>query len=484
MGSGWLAVGREDPACQVNCGLEPVRSLAWTSRDGLSWEVVPDQEALLGGGMNAVSAFDGGYVAAGVSAGHAAIWTSPDGATWSRVPDAAAFHARPGAGAATDTAANWVASSDGIVVVAGADTNDGYKALCTWLVTGRLVVTRTDATEFGPVDRVGGPAGRATTRIAQGGDPAWLSAGLIVYAVQAVPPSDPPASAPWTPDKPGAAAEPAAEGDRPAPAPDGRSDRRPPREIDVGETWIMARRRVGRRGCSTRGHSRRGRRMGPGSRASRSRGLPGRDRRRGRPGLPGPRTRLRPGLVTVRGSHRVCAHGGQGASIRTVNVSTGEVAILVTTPAGSEVAAPTWLADGRLLFVQDGNIWLFDPAQSAPVQVTTAASIQGGSLADALAVSPYGGWIAYVTGTQTDALVELSNLAGNRGMSFPWTGPVTQPAWAPKVTPPAGEPGTSPPRSDGAGRTRRCPRQWVSRSVGPRRSSRAASASWPLGAGV
>ena len=123
---GWLAVGREDPACNVNCGLEPVRSIAWTSPDGLAWQVVPDQESLVGGGMNAVAAYDGGYVAAGVSARHAAIWTSPDGRAWSRVPDAAAFGPRPGAGTMTDTAAHGVASNDGVVVVAGADTNDGY----------------------------------------------------------------------------------------------------------------------------------------------------------------------------------------------------------------------------------------------------------------------------------------------------------------------------------------------------------------------
>jgi len=134
--SGWLAVGREDPACNVNCGLEPVRSIVWTSPDGLSWQVVPDQEALLGGGMNAVSAYDGGYVAAGVSSRHAALWTSTDGRAWSRVPDAPAFHPRPGAGAMTDTAANGVASNDGVVVVAGADTNDGYGVRAWWSTDG------------------------------------------------------------------------------------------------------------------------------------------------------------------------------------------------------------------------------------------------------------------------------------------------------------------------------------------------------------
>src|SRR3954451_11655714 len=36
----WLAVGRQDPVCQLDCGLAPIRALAWTSSDGRKWTPV------------------------------------------------------------------------------------------------------------------------------------------------------------------------------------------------------------------------------------------------------------------------------------------------------------------------------------------------------------------------------------------------------------------------------------------------------------
>ena len=94
-GDGWIAVGREDPACEVACGVDPVRGLAWTSRDGLAWTRVTDQPALEGGGMDSIVRMGAGFVATGIDARHAAVWTSTDGATWSRVPDEPLFHAQP-----------------------------------------------------------------------------------------------------------------------------------------------------------------------------------------------------------------------------------------------------------------------------------------------------------------------------------------------------------------------------------------------------
>ena len=117
-GDGWLAVGRRDPVCQIDCGLTPTRAYVWTSGDGSHWTRVADQTSLKGGGMDAVGHRNTGFVAAGVAAGHAAIWTSPDGLAWSRVPDASMFRAPKTAGylpfAATD-----IASRDGVTVVVG-----------------------------------------------------------------------------------------------------------------------------------------------------------------------------------------------------------------------------------------------------------------------------------------------------------------------------------------------------------------------------
>ena len=89
---GWLAVGRRDPACQINCDLDPIRAYVWTSSDGAHWTRVADQKAFKGGGMDAVARGDDGYVAAGLADGHAAIWTSSNGSKWSRVPDDPIFH--------------------------------------------------------------------------------------------------------------------------------------------------------------------------------------------------------------------------------------------------------------------------------------------------------------------------------------------------------------------------------------------------------
>ena len=86
-GSGWLVVGREDPACEVDCGVEPSRALAWTSSDGLRWAAVPEQPSLRPGGMTVVTRSPVGYIGAGVAARGPAIWTSSDGLRWSRARD-------------------------------------------------------------------------------------------------------------------------------------------------------------------------------------------------------------------------------------------------------------------------------------------------------------------------------------------------------------------------------------------------------------
>ncbi len=52
------------------------------------------------------------------------------------------------------------------------------------------------------------------------------------------------------------------------------------------------------------------------------------------------------------------------ASLRTVDVSSGAVEILHTAPAGEEISAPVYLAEGRIAFVQDGNVWLFDSSEA------------------------------------------------------------------------------------------------------------------------
>jgi hypothetical protein len=135
--AGWLAVGREDPSCQLDCLIEPKRALAWTSGDGSHWTRVSAQKPFEGGGITAVTRGTDGFVAVGIAGRHAAIWTSPDGVAWSRVPDDRMF----GDVATTDPAAvtaTGVATHDGIVVAVGM-TYDGDPPMvfAWWSADGR-----------------------------------------------------------------------------------------------------------------------------------------------------------------------------------------------------------------------------------------------------------------------------------------------------------------------------------------------------------
>lgn len=128
--AGWLAVGRIDPACNVNCGNEPVRALVWTSSDGLRWTPIGGQASFDGGGMAAVTRGGPGYVAAGSAGGHAAIWTSTDGDAWSRVPDGPMFG--PDTDPSFPVAVVGVAAREDVVVAVGMDMSDGGGSVLAW----------------------------------------------------------------------------------------------------------------------------------------------------------------------------------------------------------------------------------------------------------------------------------------------------------------------------------------------------------------
>ena len=134
---GWLAVGRRDPSCNIECGTAPSRAYVWTSSDGLHWTRIPDQAALKGGGMVAVARSGQGFVAAGVGAARAVIWTSTDGSSWSRVPDARMFRGPSTPGGVMPVAATGVAAQAGVVVVVGqAFGQDQSEVLAWWSTDG------------------------------------------------------------------------------------------------------------------------------------------------------------------------------------------------------------------------------------------------------------------------------------------------------------------------------------------------------------
>ena len=133
---GWLAVGREDPACQVNCGIAPIRAIVWTSADGLRWTVVTDQASFRDAGMRAVTRGGPGYVAVGQAGDHGAVWTSLDGETWSRVPNAAVFGAPDELGEGYGATMAGVASIERSIVAVGHKFESGA-ALAWWSADGR-----------------------------------------------------------------------------------------------------------------------------------------------------------------------------------------------------------------------------------------------------------------------------------------------------------------------------------------------------------
>lgn len=128
--AGWLAVGRIDPACNVDCGIEPVHALVWTSRDGLRWTPVGGQASFDGGGMEAVTRGGPGYVAAGSAGGHAAIWTSTDGDAWSRVPDNPMFG--PDSDPLFPVGVVGLAADESVVVAVGIHMSDGGGSVLAW----------------------------------------------------------------------------------------------------------------------------------------------------------------------------------------------------------------------------------------------------------------------------------------------------------------------------------------------------------------
>ena len=129
---GWLAVGREDPLCQLDCGTDPVRPLVWRSGDGLAWTSVPD--AGVGGGMDAIVQSTDVYIAVGLGKSRAAVWTSSNGRAWTEVADKPLFHARRKTEAPHWIEMNGVAAGHGVVVAVGMDGpyGDGSNSVRGW----------------------------------------------------------------------------------------------------------------------------------------------------------------------------------------------------------------------------------------------------------------------------------------------------------------------------------------------------------------
>ena len=148
--SGWLAVGREDPDCNVDCGLAPVRSIVWMSNDGLHWTRGADQASLGGAAMIAVTRHAAGFVAVGLADLRAAAWTSADGLTWQRAADSPVLDQLSADDPSLWTTMVSVASGHGVVVAVGHEGPGGAHgpaARAWWSLDGRTWAIA-DASDF------------------------------------------------------------------------------------------------------------------------------------------------------------------------------------------------------------------------------------------------------------------------------------------------------------------------------------------------
>ena len=159
-------------------------------------------------------------------------------------------------------------------------------------------------------------------------------------------------------------------------------------------------------------------------------------------GVPGPCARVRPRVVADGRPHRLSRSSmgtGRRSAPSTCVVGRGRDPG-TPRPAGSEVAAPAWLAEAAVAFVQDGNVWMLRSGAGAPVAITTGMRSRARPAGDPLAVSPDGGWIAFTHGHRGRRRRGASRPidGGNRAMPSTVAGPVTQPAWAPTSVPSPG----------------------------------------------
>lgn len=145
--NGWLAVGRRDPNCMIDCGTDPIRAMVWTSSDGLHWKQLASQASLGNASMTGVARLGSGFVAVGHAKDRAVVWTSPDGSTWTRVPDAPTFHPRPGLDSGASILVTAVAVGHDAVVVLGMDApgGDDMSVRAWWSADGRTWAKATGA---------------------------------------------------------------------------------------------------------------------------------------------------------------------------------------------------------------------------------------------------------------------------------------------------------------------------------------------------
>jgi hypothetical protein len=130
-GPGFVAVG----GVERDGGFD---AAIWTSPDGLTWSRVPHDESMLGdAGMQDVTVGGPGLVAVGVVESSAAVWTSVDGTKWTRVPHDLAVFGDDG-----DLSMSAVTAGGPGLVAVGMDGSGGTADAAIWTSVDGIVWER------------------------------------------------------------------------------------------------------------------------------------------------------------------------------------------------------------------------------------------------------------------------------------------------------------------------------------------------------
>ncbi|MGH2464530.1 MAG: hypothetical protein ACRDGI_03640 [Candidatus Limnocylindrales bacterium] len=133
--SGFIAVGEEDTACEIDCSSgRSVEAVVWSSTDGKTWKREPPSSSRSHAAMLAIVAGGPGFIAVGAAPDritssdvpeHGVVWTSVDGGSWSRVADASLFHAPVGTDQTFGDAISDVATNGTMIVAVGSVESQG-----------------------------------------------------------------------------------------------------------------------------------------------------------------------------------------------------------------------------------------------------------------------------------------------------------------------------------------------------------------------
>jgi hypothetical protein len=166
-GPGLVAVGSDDSDGDMDAAV-------WVSSTGQTWQRLPDDQAILGGPgfqmMQGVVAGGPGMVAVGHENtadgdGRAVVWVSQDGWTWERIPHDEAIFGDPGGNVGTYQDMVAIAAAGSRLVAVGSDRSGGDSDGAVWISADGLTWERIADNE----EAFGGPGDQGLDSVMVGG---------------------------------------------------------------------------------------------------------------------------------------------------------------------------------------------------------------------------------------------------------------------------------------------------------------------------